>query len=388
MKVYVLGAGVSYTVGYPLGDDLLGEVDRFIRSCGSCTDRFDYKNDWPTLCAWLEKNENPLIREAYRTRQLEQVFTILDQARVLNTSAMPGLSPQEDEKTTGAWSNYERVNVATESYLKFREILLWALEAYLQFKHHDDVTTSTTAQWNYLRAFGRKLCSGDMVITFNYDSTLERILLQQGRWSPRDGYGFEVVFQRSDSKEAVVEQRKSQITILHLHGAVGWYRRQAVKPGYPLPSGGGWLPEEAHTPAPLDTAVSLDPEFLRDLGIDAVDACLPAPPPDERQILVHPSFFKDFELEEHGRTTPFIKLWKKAAELLRKAEQIFVVGYSLPAADSAALTLLLTNCARKKVTIVNPDGYASYRLGHLLSDTIRPKKSLQDWLNDVPDCQE
>ena len=372
MKVYVLGAGVSKTVGYPLGSELFDEVDLYVQGSGHCIDRFDYKNDWPALCRWLKENENPLIQEAYRTKQLEHLFTILDQAWMLKVSVMVDAVKQRDDEDERAWENYEET---TKSYQEYREILLWALESYLQFKHHEDVTTSTD-RWNYLRAFGQKLCKGDAIITFNYDSALERILLQQGKWSPRDGYGFELVFQTSDTDQTPVELEKSAISVLHLHGAVGWYARPRVKLGYQLPRGGGWLPPEARTPAPLDTPVSLDSEFLGDLGVGAVDACLPAPPPpDQRQILVHPSFFKDFELESHGGRTPFIRLWKKAAEFLRKAEQVFLIGYSLPAADSAALTLLLTNCDKDKVSIVNDDTVHNLRLRELLSSTLGHPKS-------------
>lgn len=387
MKVYVVGAGVSKTVGYPLGGELSDEVNRYIRGSGRAYDRFDYKKVWPALCDWLEKNKNPLIKEAYRTKQIEQLFTILDQAAMLKRSIAENAVRQRGKEANQTWANYESFDTTTENYQKYRSILLWALETYLQFKHRNDVAASQTNEWNNLRAFGRKLCRSDVVITFNYDSTLERVLLQGGKWSPHDGYGFELVFQKSESDQRRVRLKKSQIKVLHLHGAVGWYKRRVVRDNCEIPSPGGVIPEEALTPAPIGTMISLDPDFLRDLGVEAVDASLPTPPADERQIFLHPSFFKDFELEgPHGQTSPFIELWKKAAESLRKAEQIFIIGYSLPSADSAALTLLLTNCDREKVRIINPDGHARLRLIRLLSGTFSLKKSFEDWLKEVPDC--
>jgi hypothetical protein len=222
------------------------------------------------------------------------------------------------------------------------------------------------------------------VITFNYDSALERVLSQQDKWSPGDGYGFEIIFQRSATDTTRVEFENSPVVTLHLHGACGWYRRPLVKNNFIPSSHGGWVPDEATTPASLDTQISLDPTFLEGLGITAVDACLPSPPPDERQIFLHPSFLKDFE-PQYGNA-PLIDLWQKAAIVLRKADEIFVIGYSLPKADNGALTLLLTNCDRNKVRIVNPDPQAHLRLTRLLSTTVRPRTSFEEWLRGVPDC--
>jgi hypothetical protein len=78
MRVFVTGAGASKDVGYPLGVELLEGVDSYIRSSGRCFDRFDYSKEWPEICYWLENNDNLLIREAYRTRNLEYLFTALD----------------------------------------------------------------------------------------------------------------------------------------------------------------------------------------------------------------------------------------------------------------------------------------------------------------------
>lgn len=52
MRIFVVGAGVSKSVEYPLGPELFSEVDQFVRSCGRCIDRFRYDTDWPEL-RWL-----------------------------------------------------------------------------------------------------------------------------------------------------------------------------------------------------------------------------------------------------------------------------------------------------------------------------------------------
>jgi hypothetical protein len=347
VKTYVLGAGVSKTVQYPLGGELLEEVDQFVRGSGPCHDRFDYAQDWPDLCQWLARNPLPLVAEAYEARQLEYVLTVLDLASV--------------------WKEH-RFEPVDDPYQRYRSILLWALEAYLLYRHAEDAPSFSNPQWEALKAFGRKLCEGDVIITFNYDATLERVLLSQHKWSPRDGYGFEVVFEALGGDHGGLEFGQSRVAVLHLHGAVGWYRR----------------------PAPLETRISLNPDFLMRLGISAVDSTLPFAPPDEYQVLLHPSFLKDYELTSAsgGRNLALTALWQLAAKALREANEIFVIGYSLPPADSAALTLLLTSCDPERVRIVNSNPHANRRLSILLSRVRRSPISFEDWLASTPDCQE
>ena len=387
MKAYVIGAGVSKTVVYPLGAELFDEIDRFIESCGQGTDFFNYRQKWPALRSWLNDNKNPVIREAYHARNLEHLFTVLDQASMLVKAAGEEIfraHKKGSTKRNKAAAHYDEFSMTIDEYRTNRSILLWGLEQYLQFKHSDDFGACNKLSWRHLRAFANKLCPGDIVITFNYDSALERVLLQQDKWSPRDGYGFEIIFQRSATDTTPVKFENSPVVTLHLHGACGWYRRPLVKNNFRPTSPGGPLPDEATTPAPLDTQISLDPTFLEGLGITAADACLPLPPLNEDQVFLHPSFLKDFE-PLYGNS-PLIDLWKKAAVFLRKADEILVIGYSLPKADNAALILLLTNCDRKKVRIVNRDPQAHLRLEGLLSRTIRSRTSFQEWLRGAPDC--
>jgi hypothetical protein len=77
-----------------------------------------------------------------------------------------------------------------------------------------------------------------------------------------------------------------------------------------------------------------------------------------------------------------MNLWKLAAASLRHAEEIIVIGYSLPEPDSAALSLFLTNCDRDRVTIVNPSVSANHRLRTLLSHyLLQSPMNLQQWLD-------
>jgi hypothetical protein len=388
VKAYVVGAGVSNTACYPLGGALFDAIDRFVRDSGPFFNGFDYERDWPELCVWMDSNSDPAIAQAYRTRQLEHMFTALDLPTMLQEASVAEIYRQMERPggdPARAEEGYQALDKATREFAKHRHVLLLALEAYFERKHNLDANALTDGKWEDLRSFGNKLCRGDIVITFNYDATLEGVLHAQGKWYPQDGCGFELAFQRSGQDQTRINFPESPVTILHLHGAIGWYARPVFENVFSS-LGAGAVSREALTAAPFETPIALDPIFLRDLGIDAVDASMPHRPPQDRQLLIHPSFLKDYESEGSG---VFTELWRKAGNALRAADEVCVIGYSLPKADAAAMTLLLTNCERSKVTIVNPDAAANFRLRNLLSaDYMGGPQWLRDWLRERQDCSE
>lgn len=68
--------------------------------------------------------------------------------------------------------------------------------------------------------------------------------------------------------------------------------------------------------------------------------------------MIYPSYLKP--LDDHI----ILRIWQQAAEALSVANEIEIVGYSLPKADSAVRALLLPLCTRLeqkdvKITVVN-----------------------------------
>jgi len=376
MTTYVLGAGASYPV-YPLASKLLQHISDYITGWGKCFNRFDYA-DWPKVITWLRENPNRLLRQAFQNGNIEQIFTILDLAEsLIGDSRMDILRASKKglEAVAAAEASYSELAEETGEYPHIRRTLMWALEDYFQSMHHRNQEEFGSKEWETLKAFGELLQCGDTVVTFNYDSTVERVLLRLGKWSPSDGYGERLVFQKDRYDDTPCTFADSQVKVLHPHGAVGWYSKPSVRQDFRLESGGA-IPPEARTPAPIETKISIDPIVLRDFGIiTAVDASMPNRPPDEYQILLHPSFLKDYAGEENGNPV-FVRMWKMAAEALRSANRVVIVGYSLPPADSAAWTLLLANCDAARTTVVNPDASVMRRYRRLLSKDL-PKMS--DW---------
>lgn len=238
-------------------------------------------------------------------------------------------------------------------------------------------------EWAALNAFAEKVKAEDVIVTFNYDSTVERVLLNQSKWTPKDGYGTDLIFQKDRRDLTRVEFASSPVTVLHLHGSVGWYRKPHFRDDFAMIDEAGAVPREALTPAPLDTEISLDPLLLRGFGIYAVDASMPTRPPDEYQILLHPSFLKDYS-GSNGGNQVFRRMWKLASEKLRAADKVAIVGYSLPPADTAAWALLLSSCDPAKTEIVNPDRavMARYRRAFRLP-VIQPTCNFQDWVKTL-----
>lgn len=353
-RVFVVGAGVSKCADYPLGIELFDEIDLYIKSCGPCYDGFDYRKDWKALKLWLQRHRNPLISEAYRKRLIEYLFSLLDIAHDLQIESLISVyrSLRGDETSKrDAEQNNKRYARNVRAYPKYRRVLLLALRAYLLAKHEEDI--GRTGSWTLLRDFASRLRLGDTIITFNYDVTLERMLWLEKLWTPKNGFGFDVEFQHSKVDSTSVLFADSGVRVLHMHGCIGWYGKDLA-------------------PGPRETRIALHPEFLRRMNIDAVDVAMPETPIgpiDEQSIVLHPSFLKDYELHEQTNLS-LIRLWQEASAALRNASAIYIIGYSLPRADSAALTLLITSCERNKVTIINRNKQAYWRLRKLLSKQV------------------
>jgi hypothetical protein len=348
------------------------------------SNRFDYSKDWPEVLAWFEGNPNLLLRESYRSGNIEQVFTALDFAEHLRSESLFRIlkaSKRGHEAVAAAEAAFSAIEPETAMYQRVREVLLRATEEFFEQRHWDDLNHFSDPSWDDLKALASILSDDDVVITFNYDSSIERVLWHERKWSPSDGYGTTLVFQKSRSDHTPVLFPQSKVKVLHLHGAIGWYRKPQIKSDYPLPEDGGFISRDALTPAPLETRISLDPMFLQNMGIVGVDASLPYRPPDDYQILLHPSFLKDYGGEDTGNDV-FVGLWKKASESLREAEQVVIIGYSLPPADSTAWTLLLTSCDGRRTTVVNPDAAVMSRYRILLRLPLLSRaEDFRSWLH-------
>lgn len=166
--------------------------------------------------------------------------------------------------------------------------------------------------------FAQIIHPGDSVISFNYDLAVEHALHTAGLWDIETGYGFPI----GGCKPSPVE-------LLKLHGSTNW-RAPLFVAGLGL----GNRPVLFFRP---DLEYLGYPDFVDPLcaGQDQF-ASLPA--------MILPALPKQFYFQ-----TPFGEewkpfwdsLWERARRAIERADELAIIGYSMPSIDERARALLL-----------------------------------------------
>jgi hypothetical protein len=235
VRVYILGAGFSFHAGYPLANGLLGEIDKFVTS--------HHNSDAELKAQWAETQDilangdgsdalHAAVRGAYRLGNVEALISFLDavgnvahlisERDVQNniTAKNAGMALTESRFED---SNKFRSNSAVET--KIRNCLINSLIAYFEWKNQEDTTSGLASEWKWIQEFcDQRLRPGDAIISFNYDCSLERVLVQQGRFSVKYTENWPniqfLVPNVLEPKQVVADN--GEILLLKLHGSVGW----------------------------------------------------------------------------------------------------------------------------------------------------------------------
>lgn len=215
------------------------------------------------------------------------------------------------------------------------------------------------------------------LLTYNYDSLLEVLLLADGSWCPGDGYGVPVeAFQRTirHGKQPVA---KSLRPVLHLHGSLCVYAET-------------FYIEKSHDSGPNMLRFDRDPQFR--FSPEEIGSCFfpfeKVPPgpgyelPPERVIAPIPD-------KTEGIKGAFITaVYDRTMSELNKASQIIAIGYSFNPHDRSSYEKLLSAFHGKAVLLVGPD--ASGLANRLTSEYPNIKwqaepKSFREWvINNYP----
>jgi hypothetical protein len=299
MKVFLFGAGASKAAGYPLTSGLMTELETKVRSMAFSRPW----QKWKCLSDSLSRRQG---RWAFvMSRKNPEVFlSLLDLY-------------EEARKETGSAPR-------PSGQLKARGALLECLRSYFEKKHEESCKQPPP---RYLKEKLAELKKGDVVITLNWDTMVERSLLASKSWAPTDGYGFrkKLFLGTSQSdKKPLNPVPKSQICVLKLHGSVGWYSK--------------------------NQHVHFDRKFLSAFPFPWEDGprCFdPQQPNDVRSyaVMAYPTYLKKLADQEMQQ------VWHSAANALRKAHMVEVWGYSLPESDAAIRILLNAARFRTKVQI-------------------------------------
>ena len=362
--VYILGAGFSMPFGYPSSRDLLGQLNKFVRTPGAFDS--EWKNKWERCWKELGESKDDAVRCAFEGGNIEELLTILNFRQKLVGNRFSDSTEEffTNSEKTGVGSigpAFERrshnANQLSNEYSEHSNALMEVLRRFFVYRHGYDNAHWEESTYEDMRRFAKYVQPGDTVATFNYDALAERALLHCRKWNPGNGYGFTVPLEHA--KNCCVCGGESPVQVLHLHGLVGWYDGEA----------------------PLD-ASSLDAQFLRELGCP----CRPVKNINPKYWnVIAPSYIKTY-IAPYWDGTKIVELWAMAIQAIQRSSNIVVIGYSLPDADSAAMTLF-SSISNKKVDIVNPSvgirGHVSNLLntrGNQLGDNSRG-----NWLDRIPD---
>jgi hypothetical protein len=281
MKVYVLGAGASAHAGYPLASPL-----------------------GTSLAGWIETLQQD---HQYRSR-LTQIIGAY--GSLANFEAVLA-----DLMTSSPGSPAAGLPAAVRPYL------LSDLQEAIR-EYFDTIRKGPTPLYDQL---ANSMRPDDLVITFNYDLGIEHALAAAGLWDITTGYGFSI----GDP------QLPSPINVLKLHGSTNW--RALLFGGHT-----GFSVGRSALGARPVLFFRPDQEYIgfRDF-VDPLCAHLDSAA--SLPAMIMPALPKQFYFTTSSgpEWKPFWDdLWRRAQDAIEKAEELFILGYSMPVVDGRARDLL------------------------------------------------
>ena len=286
MTVYVLGAGASRHVGYP-----------FAKTMGT------------ELFAWMKTHVGPGECYAAAAKFFEDEFEVEDFEEFLTQ-----LQALIEEHQSSRSTRPDRVVLAAHN----RHYMWQALREWFSDIHLSKAET-------YKQFASGMVKSGDCIISFNYDDSLDREMKITGKWRIGDGYGFQI-----DGLEM-----GSPVKILKLHGSINWIALLFAGRTGPFT----FRPGTAFGSRPAIPTASLS--FLGYSG--AIDHIFPGEATAQPAMIL-PTRSKQF-LFSTNLGPEFAEfwdeLWRQAEGALCNAGRVVICGYSLLPVDERACELLL-----------------------------------------------
>ena len=234
-----------------------------------------------------------------------------------------------------------------------------------------------------------QLTNEDVVLTFNWDTLMDRALQECGRWNIDNGYGFTPIEVFRDGWVAPTLARPASAPkLIKLHGSTNWI---TAHPALNHASGQPYLPQRApsdvvrvfeYATKPYSTYAGqymsgyqpfslgyYPPNILSDLGESVEEGHLlvrarmesPFMPEGTASseglpsipLIIPPVKYKSYTL--FGSL--FKRLWTEAENALAAADRIFVIGYSFPRTDTRTIELFKHAFVRRysfpRVILVN-----------------------------------
>lgn len=297
-RVYILGAGASAACGIPVAKDILRAAMLKLRS-----DSAEKAREVHKLLAYLYPGFDRHLRTY---PNIEDFLNLLEMAKQFNT---------EDFIKSSVWPK-ARLRAVNDITLKAVTDYLWD---FMQNKE----------TYKLIRDFAEEAIEpGDVIITFNWDTTLEHALHLH-----RDEPTFVYTYSRP--------RKKDELTVLKPHGSIDWFRRNDLPKGIKK--------EDLEV---LDESLTAFTRFDFRKNPDLAH---------RTPVIVPPVSTKDFKFS-------FLKeTWVSVYWAVSQATELYIIGYSLPPEDQFARLVLrrairsnVSNAAKHKkktlrVKIYNPD---------------------------------
>ena len=235
-----------------------------------------------------------------------------------------------------------------------------------------------------------QLTNEDMVLTFNWDTLIDRALQESGRWNIDYGYGFTPIEVFRDGwVTSSLARPASAPKLIKLHGSTNWI---TAYPALNVASGEPYLPQQApddvvrifeYATKPYSTYAGrymsgyqpfslgyYPPNILSDPG-DAVEEghllvrvraespLMPEGTASSEGLTSIPLIIPPVKDKSYTLFGPlFERLWTEAENALASAGRIFVIGYSFPRTDTRTIELFkrafVRRCNFPQVILVNP----------------------------------
>ncbi len=295
--VYILGAGASRFAGFPTSQELLPFLKRELTQRVDLMTR-ESGNQWRSA---VDQVITFLTGHTPVSHQLdiELIATLIDLVTARN-GVLGSLDLRGFDLPVVRCGFARLITSAFQQHsLAIRNNIFEEVEKRLGL-YRDHVR-------KVIDAWAARLVPGDTIITFNWDLLHEMILSDFNKWNYHDGYGFH---------DPGVTVPRSQTLILKLHGSCNW------------------APRNSQDPKPF---VQYAAQFFPSLsGLDLDESGLPlGVGADHGEALILPSYLKS--PADH---TVLLHIWARAAQALRDAAKVTVLGYSLPPADGPTRTMV------------------------------------------------
>jgi len=291
--VFILGAGASKEAGAPLMNDFLDKARELHRRGESD----EFKDDFDRILQAISSLQSVHSKSQLDIDNIESVFAAFEMGRLINR--LPGMSNGDRESLLVSMKRviYKTLEKAINFKGRKGETVPVPPDSYHSFAKLLDNLNSESRQ---------SRCS---IITFNYDLALD--------------YALHFTRQPVDYCMAQVNERKKYIPLMKLHGSLNWAECQQCEEIIPWDFDNIFKKLRFHPFKKPSDSVHLEiPSKLSSCGIEHCGQYVQSEP-----FIVPPTWNKTMH---HQRLS---RVWSRAASELSNAENIFVIGYSLPESD-------------------------------------------------------